>query len=76
MGVAGIQSHHLSYVYQMPFLRHIYADRLVCPLLLGLLPLAFCSSAAACPELKTCSTTVLKELHCGHWIPKKCQLRR
>ena len=28
------------------------------------------------PVLQTCSTTVLKELQDGHWIPKKCQLRR
>lgn len=40
-------------------------------------PLVFWVSLAALgPELKTCSTTVLKELQVGHWIPKKCQLRR
>ena len=28
--------------------------------------------AASAPELKTCSTTVLKDEHRGHWIPRKC----
>ena len=42
-------------------------------------PLGFSPSVAAspfgAPELRTCSTTVLNELQCPHWIPKKCQFR-